>query len=154
MRKLVAALVVAAACVGVFAAAASADYGRGAYRQIELSANVPSPQGGGVWLWIGLNADHTGDYAGSDCGHGGQGAAADRGDVTWQPGPNDTIVISGAVLNGLPTDPAHGNFAPWQTTITVPAATGHYAAAGVGTYLTLPSYIPPFVGTSELQVAP
>lgn len=154
MKKAIAVLAAAAACAAALAASASADYGVGAYRQIELSANIPSPQGGGVWLWIGLNSDGSGDYAGSDCGHGGAGAASDTGDVTWQPGPNNTIVISGAVLNGLPTDPQHGDFSPWHTTITVPATTGHYAASGVGMYLTLPSFIPAFLGFSQLQVAP
>ena len=145
--------VVGAVALLAWPATASADYGPGAYRQIELSANVPSPEGGGAWLWIGLNSNGTGDYSGSDCGHGGAGAASDKGDVTWhQVGSN--LVISGVVLNGLPTDPAHGDFTPFHTTITVPMKVGHYTAAGVGAYLTLPSYIPAAAGFSQLQVAP
>jgi hypothetical protein len=151
MKKLVLLVAVAAACAAAFSAAASADYGPGAYRQIELSANAGGPQGGGVWLWIALYPDHTADYAGSDCGHG-LGGFSDKGDATWQQ-TGDTIVISGVVLNGLPTNPPV-DFSPWHTTITVPAKTGHYSASGVGAYLTLPSFIPADEGFTQLQVAP
>jgi hypothetical protein len=153
MKRGIVLLAAALGCAAVFAGSAAADYGPGVYRQIELSANAPGSQGGGVWLWIELNANHTGDYAGSDCGHGGAGAASDKGDVAWQQS-GDTIVISNVVLNGLPTDPQHGDFSPWHTTITVPAKIGHYAAAGVGAYLTLPSFIPAGEGFTQLQVAP
>jgi hypothetical protein len=114
--------------------------------QVELSANIPGVQGGGVWLWIGLNPDGTGDYSGSDCGHGGLGAANDKGDVTWHlAGQNNQwLVINGLVLNGLDG---------FVTTITVPSAYGHYTGT-IGSYLTLPGFIPPFVGTAQLQVAP
>jgi hypothetical protein len=111
--------------------------------QVELSGNIPSVQGGGVWLWIGLNPNGTGDYSGSDCGHGGQGAASDKGDVTWSLS-GSSIVINGVTLNGL------GGF---PTTITVPSTYGHYTGT-IGTYLTLPPFIPPFVGTTQLTVAP
>jgi hypothetical protein len=119
-------------------------YGPGAVYQVELSANIGSPQGGGVWLWIGLYPNWEGDYSGSDCGHG-EGAASDKGDVTWHyAGPNNSwIVIDGVVLNGL---------AGFQTTITVPATYGHYTGTA-GTYLTLPPFIPSFAGFSQLQVA-
>lgn len=133
----------AAAAVIAAAGPAAADYGQGEVRQIELSANIPSPQGGGVWLWIGLNADHSGDYSGSDCGHGGVGAASDKGDVWWeQVGSN--IVVHDVILNGL------GGF---DATVTVPWRTGHYTGT-IGSFITLPDFIPPFVGTSQLQVAP
>jgi hypothetical protein len=151
MKKLAVLAAVAAAFLA-WPSTASADYGTGSFRQVELSANVPSPQGGGVWLWIELNSNGTGDYSGSDCGHGGAGAASDKGDVTWQQ-VGSNLVISGVVLNGLPTDPAAGDFSPFHTTITVPMKTGHYAAPGVGAYLTLPSFIPAGAGFSQLQVA-
>jgi hypothetical protein len=121
-------------------------YEPGSIYQIELSANVPSPQGGGVWLWIGLNPNGQGDYSGSDCGHGGEGAASDKGDATWHYAGlnNEWVVIEGVILKGL------GGF---PTTITVPSKYGHYTGT-LGTYLTLPSFIPPFIGFSQLQVAP
>ena len=121
-------------------------YEPGAIYQIELSANIPSRQGGGLWLWIDLDQNGQGDYSGSDCGHGGEGAASDKGDVTWHYAGtnNEWIVIEGVILNGL------GGF---TTTITVPSKYGHYTGT-LGTYLTLPGFIPPFLGFSQLQVAP
>ena len=114
--------------------------------QIELSANIPGVQGGGLWLWIGLNPSGEGDYSGSDCGHGGAGAASDKGDVTWHYAGvnNEWIVIDGLVLKGLDG---------FVTTITVPSKYGHYTGT-LGTFLTLPGFIPPFIGFSQLQVAP
>ena len=143
IRTFLAACVLAAAACGATSATALADYGSGAQYQIELSANISGKSGGGAWLWISLNSDGTGDYSGADCGHGGAGAASDKGDVTWTVS-GGSVVISGVVLNGL------GGF---PTTVTVPAAYGHYTGT-VGTFLTVPSFIPSFVGTSQLQVAP
>jgi hypothetical protein len=122
---------------------ASADYGKGAVYQIELSANASGPQGGGVWLWFGLNKDGTGDYQGSDCGHGGAGAAHDGGDVQWAV-INGNVVIKHVILNGLEG---------FDATVTVPAAYGHYTGT-LGSFITLPSFIPPNIGKSQLQVAP
>jgi hypothetical protein len=126
--------------------ASANGYEPGAIYQIELSANIPSPQGGGVWLWIGLDQNGQGDYSGSDCGHGGEGAVSDKGDVTWHYAGlnNEWIVIDGVILKGL---------AGFPTTITVPSKYGHYTGT-IGTYLTLPGFIPPFIGKSQLQVAP
>jgi hypothetical protein len=142
---------------GVLAAAtalpAAADYGTGAVRQIEISANINNTanslagsgtKGGGIWLWIELNADHTGDYSGSDCGHG-DGAVGDRGDVTWT-SDGTTITISGVVLNGL------GGNSP---TVEAPWAIGHTSYQGIGSVFSgLPGFIPPFAGTVQVQVAP
>ncbi len=140
---------------GTLAAAvpASAEYGKSAVYQIELSANLVGKdsrllggEGGGVWLWIELSGDHTGDYAGADCGHGsgGSGAAGNKGEVTWWDS-NGMITINGVVLNGL---------GGYPTTITVPDTYGHYSGS-IGSFLTLP--FPPAVtslGFSQLQVAP
>lgn len=128
---------------GLGVAAPASAYGKTAVYQIELSANVSGRHGGGVWLWIELDSNHTGDYKGSDCGHGGEGAAPDSGDVTWTDS-GGTLTITGVTLNGL------GGF---PTTITVPDTYGHYTGT-VGSYLTLPGFIPPFVGNTQLQVAP
>lgn len=139
-------LAVAAALVLALtvASTAFADYGRGATYQVELTANASGPSGGGVWLWIELNSSGGGDYRGADCGHG-LGSTRDSGDVSWHYVNNGTwIEIDGVVLNGL------GGF---PTTITVPSKLGHYSGS-IGTYLTLPGFIPPFVGSSQLQVAP
>jgi hypothetical protein len=63
--------------------------------------------------------------------------------VTWSYA-GDSLVIRGVVLNGLDG---------FRTTITVPRDNGHYTGT-VGSFLTLPGFIPPGVGTSQLQVAP
>jgi hypothetical protein len=118
-------------------------YGNGEVYQVELSANISGSAGGGVWLWFGLSSDHTGDYHGADCGHKNGPAASDGGDVTWQVVGNQ-VVISGVVLNGLGGFPA---------TVTVPASYGHYTGT-VGSFITLPGFIPAGIGSSQLQVAP
>ncbi len=65
--------------------------------QLEISGNCDNPNNyfcsnvvgvGGIWLWIEIDANGTGDVAGSGCGHtvGGPrgGAESIRGDVTWE----------------------------------------------------------------------
>lgn len=124
---------------------ASADYGSTAIYQIELSANASGRMGGGVWLWFELSNDGSVDYQGSDCGHGGAGAAHDGGSTWWHFINNNTqIEIDNVILNGLGGFPA---------TVTTPATLGHYTGT-LGSYITLPPFIPPFIGTSQLQVAP
>lgn len=144
MKRLALLAALAVAAAAVFATTASADYGTGAAYQIELSANIPGTQGGGVWLWITLNSKTGGgDYSGSDCGHGGEGAVSDKGDISSWSDSGGTLTIKGVVLNGL------GGF---PTTITVPDTYGHYTGT-ISSFLTLPGFIPP-VGFSQLQVAP
>jgi hypothetical protein len=152
MKKLLLLIALVAGFAGAAAASASAQYGPGAVYEVELSMNIPGKQGGGIWLWLALNRDGTGDYAGADCGHGGQGSASDRGDVTWTQ-IGDQIVISGVTYNGIPTAPMTGDFTPFAPTIIVPAAYGHYAGVD-DTYTTLPGWIPSGVGFTQLQVAP
>jgi hypothetical protein len=149
VRSRLAAAAAAATLVGgatlATAGPASADYGKGAVYQIELSANASGPQGGGVWLWFGLNSDGTGDYQGSDCGHGGAGAAHDGGDVTWNyTSDGKHVVINHVILIGLDR---------FDATVTVPAAYGHYTGT-LGSFITLPPFIPSGIGSSQLQVAP
>jgi len=149
-KSLLLALLLAGASL-VSIASASADYGQGALYQVELSVNSSGPKRRGIWLWIGLNADRTGDYAGSDCGHGGAGTASDRGDVTWHYS-GDTVVIEGVALNALPNSIVPFVPPPYHTTITVPKTYGHYTGNDHA-FLTLPSFLP-VGGFSQLQVAP
>ena len=123
--------------------ALASGYGPGAVYEIELSANAAGPEGGGLWLWIALYPDGTGDYSGADCGHGRAGAAHESGDVTWTDS-GGTLIITGVTLNGL------GGF---PTTVTVPDRYGHYTGT-LGSFETLPDFIPPFIGKAQLQVAP
>ncbi len=143
--------VAASAVIGLGAATATAtpalaDYGQGAVYQIEISANQTSPQGGGgAWLWIELHSGGTGDYTGSDCGHGGGsgGAAADSGDVTWT-ASGGVITITGVVFNG---------FGGLSVTVQVPSAYGHYTPPITSVFPALTGLIPPG-GFTQVQVAP
>jgi hypothetical protein len=146
-RKAIAAAAATVLGTGMFIAAApaSADYGRSAIYQIELSANASGRSGGGVWLWLELSNNGSVDYQGSDCGHGGAGAAHDGGSTWWHYINSGTqIEIDNVVLNGLGGFPA---------TITTPSTLGHYTGT-IGSFITLPAFIPPFIGNSQLQVAP
>jgi hypothetical protein len=143
----------AAAFVAGTAAPALADYGAGAMYQVEITANESGPDGGGIWLWIeltpsaGSTSSGSGDYTGSDCGHG-HGAAPDKGDVTWS-SSNGTLTISGVVLNGF------GPLGPVPVTISVPSGYGHYAYP-TNAFNSIFSGLPPFVtgGAAQVQVAP
>jgi hypothetical protein len=156
IRKLVGVLLatsaLAAVAAGATAAPASA-YGAGALYQVELTVNESGPTGGGVWLWIeldpaaGSTTSGTGDYTGSDCGHG-HGAAPDRGDVTWS-ASSGMLTISGVVLNGF------GPLGPVPVTITVPSTYGHYSYAA-NAFAAIFSGLPPLItgGKGQVQVAP
>src|SRR5439155_9389556 len=78
------AVVVALAAAGTASAAPSTPPGGDAAYQVELSGNVPAETGGGSWFWLELDKDGGGIYAGSDCAHGGGGASADRGSLSWE----------------------------------------------------------------------
>lgn len=146
------------------------DYGKQQQYQIEISlnctnahncteANLPPGSGMGIWLWLELNDDGTGDYTGSDCGHfhygPGEvdaGAIADLGDVEhwYDDTENHRLVIEGVELFG-------GALGPM--TITVPDTLGHYKLDGFEVFPTLGYLIgapdPTHLGdTTQVQVAP
>jgi hypothetical protein len=128
---------------------ASADYGPGALYQVEISANNVGGEarntGDGVWLWIALYPDGTGDYAGSDCIHTGSGglngAGHQRGDVTWTDSGGNLTITGVALVNGQ-----------FPVTITVPDSYGHYVldSDDVITGFALGS----IGGEAQVQVAP
>src|SRR5207237_4826341 len=141
----------AATFVAALATPASADYGPGAMYQVEITVNEPGPAGGGIWLWVeltptaGSTTSGTGDYAGSDCGHG-HGAASDKGDVTWS-SVGGWLTISGVQLHGFgPT--------PVPVTIRVPSAYGHYPYPS-NAFGAIFSGLPSFVsgGKAQAQLA-
>lgn len=86
------------ASLGLTASSAAA-YGRAdqPLAQIAFSASCNNPTFplcdpttgfglGGIWIWVEIDANHTGDVAGADCTHVrgvGGGAGQIRGDVTW-----------------------------------------------------------------------
>jgi hypothetical protein len=157
LRKMLAVFVATgmftAGLVVAAAGPASADYGRGAVYQVEISANnVGGVPGDGAWIWIALNEDGTGDYTMADCvhtgsllGHPGLNAAAhSRGDVTWtDDGTNLTIVGVGAIGGLVPV------------TIVVPDVYGHYVLDSASTILVPPNPIfEGFGGWAQVQIAP
>lgn len=108
--------------------------------QIEVSANCndPSfplcfepPDGfglGGIWLWIEIDANQTGDVAGSGCGHirgVGGGAESIRGDITWWPstGPD------GVALFGVDPNDQYYNvdLGTGDPPFSFPRTAGHYS---------------------------
>lgn len=154
LRRMLAVLAaIAALAAGLFVAAAvpaSADYGPGALYQVEISANnVGGVPGDGVWLWIALYPDHTGDYAGSDCIHTGSllghpglnGAGNQRGDVTWTDSGGMLTITGVSLVGGM-----------FPVSITVPDGYGHYTLASddVITGFALGS----IGGTAQVQIAP
>jgi beta-glucanase (GH16 family) len=153
MRRLLLLTAVLAAFGAVMAASASADYGKAAVHQVEISASIQPNlfgpgTGGGIWLWIELSGSSatsggTGDYTGSDCLHhtpiGPTGAVPDSGDVTWT-SDGSTITIYGVVIGG-----------GTPVTITVPLS-GHERISG--DISTLFSGLPHVPGSAQVQVAP
>jgi hypothetical protein len=153
LRRIVVAFVAAAtlaAAVLATAGPASAGYGPGAQYQVEISANnVGHLPGDGVWLWIALYRDGTGDYAGSDCIHTGSllghpglnGAAAERGDVTWKDTGSSLVIDGVALVGGL-----------FPVTITVPDTYGHSVLAS--DQVITGFALGPLGGWAQVQVAP
>lgn len=133
------------------AAQAARDYGPGAMYQIEISSNITGKNGGGVWLWIELNADGTGDYAGSDCGRGAaQRATSDRGEITSWSVADGVLTIEGVSLNG---------FGGLPVTITIPLPSSGYGHVTTDVVSIFPDLgtvlgLPPGAGFSQVQVAP
>jgi hypothetical protein len=142
-------VVVALAAAGPASAAPSTPPGGDAAYQVEISANVRGPNGGGSWYWLELDKDGGGIYAGSDCAHG-VGASGARGILSWEQ-QGDQLVIHGVVSPGLPP------FA--YEPILVPAAYGHYVETFADVLPTLTAFLTSVGadvshGFVQVQVAP
>jgi PKD repeat protein len=151
MRKLaVLAALASVAVVAAFATAPNASaYGRGSVYQIEISANdVGGVPGGGAWIWIGLNQDHTGDYTMADCIHTGSAglnaAAHSKGDVTWSDAGGLLTIDGVRAIGGLV-----------PVTIVVPDTYGHYVFNTDDIIKVPPNPIfTSFGGWAQTQIAP
>jgi hypothetical protein len=147
VKKLLAAA--GAGCLAVALAGtapAFADYGKGAQFQIEISANnVGGVPGDGVWLWIALNRDGTGDYQGTDCVHTGSaglnGAAHESGDVQWTNAAGQLTITGVRLVGGL-----------FPVTVVVKDRIGHYV--GPSDSFVQGFALGPIGGTAQVQVAP
>jgi len=139
--RLVVALALCVSALGVTAGGVFA-YGHAdqPLRQIEFSANCNNPSFplcspetgfglGGVWVWIEIDANQTGDIAGAGCGHVrgvGGGAGSIRGDITWT-WSLDPLGFPAAM--GAPADPQGYYNVDWgDGPISFPVTIGHYSA--------------------------
>lgn len=131
MKRLGVVLGLLVVAVALTAGTASADYGRGAVYQVEISANAPT---GAFWIWAELDPSGTsGDYQETDCIHlgrgGPNGAGHASGSVTgWSVGGGMLTMTGVNILGGaeqatvsvaLPSSGAtygHSNFV--QVTVT------------------------------------
>jgi hypothetical protein len=131
---------------------ALADYGQGAVKQVEISANPP---GFGFWLWAELSSDQTGDYQETDCihlggGHENDAAAHDSGSVTGWSVSNGVLTMTGIkIIGGLAA-----------ATFSVPVGPSGFGHANSMT-MTVTQEVAPFfpVGVpltfpAQVQVAP
>ncbi|HET7418973.1 MAG TPA: hypothetical protein VFL27_01175 [Candidatus Dormibacteraeota bacterium] len=129
--------------------------------QVEVSANcdnpsfplcAPFPAGvgtGGIWYWVELDANGTGDLSGAACGHtvggvggpGGAGAGSIKGSATWKYTSLETAP-PGAIFFGTfdPKDKYYAVTITDGSTWLIPTTTGHYSArlaAGVQLQITV-----------------
>lgn len=111
--------------------------------QVEISANCDNSGfafcanvvgTGGIWFWVELDANHTGDLSGAECGHtvggGGAGAGSISGNVTWF---YSAAPVGVNVLNATDPTDTHG-ITNWYVIVmpngppfSVPVQTGHYS---------------------------
>jgi len=110
--------------------------------QLEISGNCDNPSVyfcsnvvgvGGIWLWVEIDANGTGDVAGSGCEHnvGGPrgGAESIRGDVTWEYVDGATAASYGFSFPTI-VDKTDTYYLIWfqgQPLFATPVTVGHYA---------------------------
>lgn len=138
------------AAVGVaISGGAALAYGRAdqPVAQVEVSANCDNPSfffcsqvvgTGGIWFWVELDANHTGDLRGAECGHtvggaggpGGAGAGSINASVNWF---YSSAPIGVNVLDAADPTDTHG-ITSWYVIVmpngppfSVPVQQGHYS---------------------------
>jgi hypothetical protein len=125
--------------------------------QLEISGNCDNPDNsfctdvvgvGGIWLWIEIDANGTGDVAGAVCGHtvGGPrgGAQSIHGDVSWDYVDGATAAQYGFAFPTI-IDPNDTYYLVWfdgEPLFATPVTQGHY------------SFHPDKAVTLQVQVAP
>ena len=112
-----------------------AAYGRAdrPLAQIEFSVNCDNralcDPPGGIWGWVEIDADGTGDVAGAACAHfpgSGGGAGSLRGPVTWT---YSTGTGGASFVAGIdPTNTYYLVTAQGASTAAFPVTVGHYSA--------------------------
>ena len=140
LRLVLAASLLAVAALGASSGAAFA-YGSADHpiAQLELSANCNDPDFplcqqvglGGIWLWLEIDANGTGDVAGAGCGHlpgVGGGAGPIVGPITWTSGSESDVRGAGGFLFGA--DPNHAYYIVFlgpHEVFGFPKTVGHYS---------------------------
>jgi len=136
-----------AAVAGTAAAYGKADH---PLAQIEFSGNcdnasfpfcAPPPNGvgtGGIWLWIEVDANGTGDVRGAVCNHtvggaggpGGAGAIPIKGNVSWTYSNLKNGIDAGAEFLGMvdPGDRYYMVTIPGGDKILFPTTVNHYSS--------------------------
>ena len=147
LRVAFAAAALTVATLGAMTGGAAA-YGRADHplAQIEFSATcnnpsfplcAPPPNGfglGGIWFWIEIDANGTGDISGAGCGHdraGSGGAGSIRGEVSWWPSTGPQGLAFAVDPNNQYYNVDIGDGGP---PLSFPRTVGHYSfkpAAGV-----------------------
>jgi hypothetical protein len=127
--------------------------------QVEVSANCdnasfwlcqPSAVGtGGIWYWVELDANGTGDLAGAVCGHtvggaggpGGAGAGSIKGPASWSYTTLESAPSNAIFFGTLdPHDRYYLVTLPIGEQWLIPTTTGHYGqklANGVSLQITV-----------------
>jgi hypothetical protein len=149
MLLLATAVAAAAALAGAFGTGKALAYGHAdqPLAQIEVSANcdnasfplcAPFPNGvgtGGIWYWVELDGNGSGDLSGAACGHtvggaggpGGAGAGSIEGTASWSYTTLETAP-AGAIFFGTadPNDQYYAVTITDGSTWLIPVTTGHY----------------------------
>lgn len=147
MRKLRLPVLIAVvvAAFAVFGSGSALAYGKAdqPVAQIEVSANcdnpsfalcAPFPEGvgtGGIWFWVELDGNGTGDLSGAACGHtvggGGAGAGSIKGSASWAYTSLEAAP-PGALFFGTvdPNDQYYAVTITDGSTWLIPTTTGHY----------------------------
>lgn len=121
--------------------------------QLEFSGNCNNPDywfcsqvvgTGGIWFWVEIDANGTGDMAGAECGHtvggaggpGGAGAGSIQGEITWTywdassgtPLPPGTLIVGTNLGSPPPTSGLYYLVSLGSgETFAFPVQQGHYS---------------------------
>ncbi len=102
--------------------------------QLTLSANCDNPSFGlcqfvglgGIWAWVEVDANHTGDMTGAECSHGTfTGAASIKQSITWETMTGEQIAQLGIPL--FAPDPTDTYYVVNELGFAFPVTMGHYS---------------------------
>jgi hypothetical protein len=149
LRTGLAALVAAGALVavtGTVAPGRALAYGAASspVAQVELSANCDNPSfflcshvvgTGGIWFWVELDANLTGDLSGAACGHtvggaggpGGAGAGSIKQTVSWSYTSLEAAPSNATFFGTFDPHDSYYLISTQEGLWLIPTTTGHYS---------------------------